>query len=191
VDCALHLSLGNLEFNPGGFVVQPLRDKACEAQFFEFQIAAGHELTLMRTQFSRKCVLNVTGDKCFPVAHVQEFGVAANAVRRSGPDGMEHRVEQQSALRRREARLCWLPVLSGEAGCGESLEGALRLRSEDSSATRDFARWEGKRLKSWNVTVSGSSQAGATKSGASSFASPAIWTISLEGRASAVSFCFA
>jgi hypothetical protein len=47
----------------------------------------------MRTQFSRKCVLNVTGDKCFPVAHVQEFGVAANAVRRSRPDGVEYGME--------------------------------------------------------------------------------------------------
>jgi len=37
----------------------------------------------MRTQFSPQCVLKVTGGKCFPVAHVQEFGVAANAVRRS------------------------------------------------------------------------------------------------------------
>jgi hypothetical protein len=101
----------------------------------------------MRTQFSRKCVLNVTGDKCFPVAHVQEFGVATNAVRRSRPDGVEYGVEQQSALRRCEAGLGWLPILSGEPRCGESLEGALRLRSEDSSATRDFARWEGKPAK--------------------------------------------
>ena len=37
----------------------------------------------------------------------------------------------------------WLPILSGEAGCGEGLEGALRLRGKDSSAARDLTRREG------------------------------------------------
>ena len=69
--------------------------------------------------------------------------MAANAVWRSGPHGMEHRVEQQSALRRCEAGLCWLPALRAEPRCGEGFEGTLRLRSENGSAACDLARREG------------------------------------------------
>ena len=52
-------------------------------------------------------------------------------------------MEQQSALRSCEAGFGWLPALRREPRCGEGLEGALRLRGEDSSAARNLARREG------------------------------------------------
>jgi hypothetical protein len=65
----------------------------------------------------------VSGDKSLSVVQIQQFGVSANALRRPGPDGVEHGVEQIAALRGGQAGLGWLPSCAARRAVAKALKG--------------------------------------------------------------------
>ena len=109
---ALGFGLSNLEGDARRFEVQPLGHQPCKPLLFQLQIAAGHNFAKMGTQLPRKDAPDVASDKALPVVQAQQFCVAANALRRAGPDGVKHLVQQVAALRWGQPGLCRLPILA-------------------------------------------------------------------------------
>ena len=71
----------------------------------------------------------------------------ANALWRTGPDGVKNGMEEFSALGRGEARLRRIPGLRGQSRGGERLEWALGLGGENAGTAQNPAGRAGNATK--------------------------------------------
>ena len=88
------------------------------------------------------------GDEGVRSFDAQSSSMRADAVRRAGPDGVQHGVKKVAALRGGEAGFGGLPGLRAETSRGKGFEGALRLGGENAGAAFDLAGREGNAAES-------------------------------------------
>ncbi len=80
------------EGNARGFVTKPLGDEIDEARFFEGEIAWRHGISGAGGHVRLKGAADVVCDERAEIGERNEFRMGANAVGRTGPDGVQHGV---------------------------------------------------------------------------------------------------
>jgi hypothetical protein len=135
--------------------------------------------------------VDVRGDEGLAIRQDLEFMEGADAVRRSGPNGVEDGVEQFSALGGVRPASAGSQLCAARRAVAKALKGHCDWLVRTPAPPGTLPGGKGMRLKSSKETVSGDGLGGAINSGGSGCGGPASCAISGDGRASTPAFCFA
>src|SRR5580692_5894499 len=143
MDDALRFSFSNGEGDSGCFVVEPFGDQADKPSTLQLEVAMRHSLANTGGYFLAKHTLHMPRHERLCVWDCEQVLKRMQAMRFTPPNRMHDCMEKLSALTCGQSCFGWCPTLRGQSRGGECLEGALRLRREDTRSTLDSVGREG------------------------------------------------